>query len=312
MTPKPILSNSDVAAMLSNYQLGQLQDAQPFAKGTVQTNLLITTTQGKLVLKVYLNRPTDSVRFEANLVHYLRQRDFPCAGALRNKQGTWVSLYQDKPLIIFEYIEGQHVDSLNLMQQKHVIDTAARLQIITRNYRPSLRHFRWNYTPELCLRLAQDAAHRLNTTTAHAKLKWFQQQLSALQLSRSLPKGICHCDYDLSNLLFRGDTLAALLDFDDANFTYLAFDLVVLMSWAWPFEGEFDPAAARQIAHEYQQTRPLSELEKRHLFDMQKLHILFDGIWYFARGDADDFYEKGKIEYLADFGRERFYRILFS
>jgi homoserine kinase type II len=304
------LSINDLETVLSNYTLGEVRDVQAFSTGTVQTNLLLTTTQGKFVLKYYTRRSLDSVRFEANLIHYLRQRDFPCAGAFRNRQGTWVSLYDDKPYIIFEYIDGQHMDALNPQQRKHVIETAAQLQTLTRNYRPHLRRYRWNYRPELCLQLAQAEAKRLGTETAYSKLTWFEQQLSGLQLPQSLPKGICHCDYDLSNLLFHGDQLAALLDFDDANYTYLAFDLVVLMSWAWPFEGDFNPAVARQIAQEYQQTRPFSKLEKRHVFDMMKLHILFDGIWYFARGDADNFYEKGKIEYLDSLGREQFYEVV--
>jgi homoserine kinase type II len=292
--------------MLSQYALGTVQDAQPFSTGTVQTNLRVTTTQGQFVLKYYTRRPADSVRFEANLIHYLRQRNFPCAGAFRNKQGAWISFYADKPFIVFEYIEGEHVEQLNTQQRTQVIDTAARLQILTRHYKPTLRRFRWNYTPELCLQLARSEAARLATPTSQAKLKWFEHTLSTLQLPRALPKGICHCDYDLSNLLFRGNQLAALLDFDDANYTYLSFDLIVLMSWAWPFEGDFDPALAREIVQEYQQTRSLSQLEKRHLFDLQKLHILFDGIWYFARGEAGDFYEKGKIEVLDRLGRERY------
>jgi len=52
--------------------------------------------------------------------------------------------------------------------------------------------------------------------------------------------------------------------------------------------------------------RPLDAIEKRHNIDVHKLSILFDCIWYFGRGNAADFYEKRKIEFLNKLGREQY------
>jgi homoserine kinase type II len=305
MAVKTAFSHSDLAQILADYDLGALQHAQSLAGGAVQTNYRLQTTRGEYVLKYYETRPLESVRFEANLIDYIRRVDYPCPAVLKNAHGMGVGIYDQKPYVIFEFAAGQPVQPPNRTQREQIIQMAARLQIITRHYRPRWRAYRWNYSPELCLHLAQTAAAKLGTQTAQDKVHWFEQALANLALPRALPKGICHCDYDYSNILFQGDDLVALLDFDDANYTYLTFDLVNLIdNWAWSFEQPLNLELARQIAQTYHRTRPLSTLEKRHLFDVHQLQILFDGIWFFARGQVEDFYERRKIADLDRLGRE--------
>jgi len=114
-------------------------------------------------------------------------------------------------------------------------------------------------------------------------------------------------------VLFREGQFAALLDFDDANYTFLLFDLVGLIeTWDWPFGSDrLDMMQARIVVQEYVQHRPLSAIEQRHLYDVYKLSVLFDCIWYFGRGDAKDFYEKRKVDFLNAFGRKEFFETLF-
>ena len=111
-------------------------------------------------------------------------------------------------------------------------------------------------------------------------------------------------------MLFRDDLFVALLDFDDANYTYLQFDLVGLIEyWAWPsIDNILDVKKARTVVKEYMQHRSLSLVEQQHLFDVYKLSILFDSVWFFNRGNADDFYEKRKVDALnnlLDIGENR-------
>jgi hypothetical protein len=69
---------------------------------------------------------------------------------------------------------------------------------------------------------------------------------------------------------------------------------------------------ARKIISEYVKYRPLRVVEQKHLFDVFKLSILFDCVWRFARGDAGDFYERRKIEFLNALGRSEFRNRLFA
>jgi hypothetical protein len=56
----------------------------------------------------------------------------------------------------------------------------------------------------------------------------------------------------------------------------------------------------------------MGSLEKRHIFDVYKLSVLIDCLWYFRRGKAEDFFEKRKIDALNNLGREKFFGNLFE
>lgn len=312
MAVKTGFSKDEIIQILSNYRLGEYQDSTPIAAGTVQTNYRLQTTRGKFVFRYYENRSKESVLFESNLIKYLKNRNYPCLAALANKSGKFVGIYNRKPYLIFEFIEGEHVEKPNEDQKNQLIKKAAELQNLTKRYRPAHKKYRWNYSVPLCRELARKAAKKTNTGNLRRKLKWLEAALVKLKLPKSLPKGVCHCDFHFSNVLFKGNKFNALLDFDDANYTFLMFDLVGLIDyWAWPLDGELNFDETGKILREYGKYRPLNNNEKKHLFDVYKLSILFDCVWYFERGDAEDFAEKRKIDYLDNLDRETFYRKFF-
>lgn len=295
--------------------MGEYKSSSPIAKGTVQTNFLLQTTRSRFIFRYYENRSEGSVLFESNLIKYLKNKNYPCPATFANKHGKIVGSYKEKPYAIFEFVEGQHVKNPNENQNKELIKKVAELHNITKNYRPYNKKYRWNYNIELCRELVRKEAKKLDTANSGEKLKWIENELSKLILPEFLPKGICHCDFHFSNVLFKGDRFNALIDFNDANYTFLMFDLVGLIeSAAWRRDKDkalnFDEA--RKTLSEYMEYRPLNNNEKRHLFDLYKLSILFDCVWYFGRGDAIGFYEKRKIEFLNSVGREEFYNKIFG
>jgi len=314
MAVKTPFAPADFVNILAQYALGVFTQAEPILQGTVQTNYFITTTQDKFVFRYYENRSEEAVLFESELLTYLTAQRYPCPAPLQNRQGTTVGMARGKPYVIFEFLAGQPVEHPNDQHKAQLIQKAAELQQLTRDYRSPYRAQRWNYDPALCQTLAHAAATRINTPSGHKKFAWLAQELTRLDLPSTLPKGICHCDFHFSNVLFQGDQFVALLDFDDANETFLQFDLVGLIeSWAWPYTSDqLDLTKARNVVQAYNQHRPLAPIEQTHLYDVYKLSILLDCVWYFGRGDADDFYERRKIDFLNQVGRQRFFSELFS
>jgi homoserine kinase type II len=284
------LSERVFKSILSDYNLGEYISSKLFTIGSVQANHLVRTTKTKLVLRHYQNRSERSVLFECNLLRYLRNRNFRCPAPYRNKNGEFVGIFMGKPYVIFEFMKGRHLRYPNKKQEKELIRKTARLHNITRNYRPRNRRYRWNFDSELCRKLAREKAQELNTPDAREKLKWYEVELSNLNLPKSLPKGVCHCDFHFSNMLFKNGKFNALIDFDDANYTYLTFDLAGLIEplicpseWGARSSLEKGKAApdftkTRELVSAYVRYRPLNHNEKRHLFDVVKLRILIDCI----------------------------------
>lgn len=314
MTVKTPFTPHDFYAILSQYDLGAYTHSEAIVQGTVQTNYFIQTTQGKFVFRYYETRSRESVLFESELLLHLTTHQYPCPVQVKNRQGTYVDLSRNKPYIIFEFIDGQPIEQPSAHHWQQLVQKAAELQTLTKGYRSRYMPYRWNYDSDLCRRLARTEAMRINTQSAHAKLAWLAHVLTTLDFPPSLPKGICHCDFHFSNVLFQGDDLVVLLDFDDANVTFLQFDLVGLIeSWAWPHTADMlDVAKARSVVQAYMTHRPLSLTEKYHLYDVYQLSVLFDCVWYFSRGGASDFKEKRKIEALNSWGRQKFFDELFG
>ena len=308
MTVKTAFTPNDFLAILSQYDLGAYARSEAFQQGTVQTNYFLQTTRGKFVFRYYETRSRESVLFECDLLVHLTKHQYPSPAPAQDTQGRYVGAYRDKPYLILKYLDGQSIEEPNAHQWRQVVQKAAELQKVTHDFRSPYTPYRWNYDSDLCHTLARSEAERINTPGARAKLVWLARELSTLELPPSSAKGVCHCDFHFSNLLFQGDELVALLDFDDANITFLQFDLVGLIEHcAWPHTADLiDAAKARSVVQEYEKHRSLSSLEKRHLYDVYKLSILFDCVWYFERGSAGNFREKNKIEALNDLGRQGF------
>jgi homoserine kinase len=322
MEVKTNFFKKDFIQILSNYDLGEFVNYKPFTTGNVQSNFLIQTTEGKFVFRYYENRSTNSVLFEGNLIKYLKDKNFPCPAPFKNKQGELVGTYKEKPFVIFEFIEGVHIKNPNENQKRELVKRVAELQNITKSYRPQNKKYRWNYSIELCRELARKKVQKLKAKDAKGKLKWLESELTKLNLPKSLPKGICHCDFHFSNILFKNGRFNALLDFDDANYTYKIYDLACLIdpfkfSWNnWNkykmSDQVFNFKESRKMLNEYMKYRPLTNVEKHHLFDVYKLSILIDCIWYFHRRGPEDFYERRKITSLNNLGREKFYKKIFT
>jgi Ser/Thr protein kinase RdoA (MazF antagonist) len=312
MAAKTLLSPTDISEILSDYAIGRYYHSEPISQGSVQTNYLIGTDLSRAVLRLYECRSLESVCFESELLTFLEERAYPSPRQIRNRKGDSIGVFQGKPFILFKWVEGQSVENPTFTHWNQLISKAAELHTLTQGYTSPWAPHRLNYTPEACEYHATEQASKIDTPAGYAKLEWLKRTLTSLHLPASLPQGACHGDFHFSNVFFEGDHFMALLDFDDANITYLLFDLVGLIEyWAWHYTQEkIDMERARGVVQEYHKHRPLSALEYTHLFDVYKLSILFDCVWYFGRNEGDTFYERRKIETLERIGRDAFLRAL--
>lgn len=324
MAVKTVFNKEDFKNILYNYNLGELISVDPILSGTVQTNYLIKTTKEKIILRYYENRIKESVLFEVNLLEYLNEKEYICPSPIKNINGEYTQIYKEKPYVLYKYIEGYHKENSNDEEIKDLIEIVAKLNILTKEYKPLYTEFRDNYDIAFCKRKCEEIALAFNSENVRAKLTWYKEQLEKLKLPKLLTKGVCHCDLNLENVLYKEGQINALIDFDDANYTYLVFDIIRFIDpfkieFAWDTwsnfnsdDNVFDFTKSKEYIKEYIKYRELEDIEKYHLFDVFKLSILIDCLWYFTRGDVQDFYEKRKIEYLDKLGREQFYNYIFK
>lgn len=322
MAVKTEFTVRDIEAMLSGYALGALLEFAPIESGSVQTNYKLRTDSGTYVLRYYENRRFEQVQFELELLKKLQSEGFPCAACIQPVTGG-LCTYRDKPYTVFEFVEGEHIEHPNAAQAEDLIRLIARLGKSTRGLKLPHAEARLTYNKVTLEKLARETAEKLGTDEGFKKLEWYLAELQKLELSETMTTGVCHCDFYFTNILYRGDEVRALLDFDDANETYLFFDIVSFIDFFVPgfnhetwsgFEKDaeiLDFALAKKVLRVFEQVLEIPQTDKKHLYDILKLGILTDCIWYYARGNADDFFERRKISALNKMGREEFYNRLF-
>lgn len=291
MAAKTDFTPNDLRGILADYDLGEFVSFKAFDTGADQTNLRVTTSIRDVVLRYYEKRTHDYAFFEIDLLHYLAEHDYPTAAPIINKQGGYIGEYASKPFALFEFMPGEHSDKPSKYLQ--IAPAIAKLNRITQDYQSKTTPDRPPYTIEYCERQAVISAARIEDHgLSDQRLSWLRNELHGIDLPDSLPKGICHGDANPGNFLYTDGQLSAVLDFDQANYTWLVYDLANLIYWwTWPDKGELDVEATKQLVQAYEQERKLENLELAHIMDALKLVIANGMAWFLDQGDD---YENGK------------------
>jgi homoserine kinase type II len=309
MTVKTHFSPDEFRAILAEYDVGEFQTSQGFEHGADHTNILLSTSTGKYAFRYYEKRSEDYVRFEIDLLHFLDDRSYPCPAPIQRRDSRYFGLHNDKPYALFTFQEGEHDD--RIANYRLVAPALAWLHNLTLGHKPAHTEARTPYGAAYAWSRAQDnATYLVDPSEAQERLRWFRGELATLQLSDDLPKGVCHCDTNRSNFLYKDGKLAAVLDFDQASYTWLLYDVAQMIYWwTWPNKGDIQFDKSRDLVAQYETVRKLSDEEKDRLFDVLKLVHLVGIGW----GLADDSFpnDKRKVVDFNSHGRDKFYDAIF-
>jgi len=308
-------SLSDLGAVLSTYNFGEIISIEELSKGNVQKNILIRTANETVVLKYYKNRKFEYVEFEAKLLEKLYASDYSSPRVHKNNKKELVTKWLGKGIVITEYIEGEHRENLSNNDFEQLVTRIAELHIITENLEIKGSQHRWNYSIDFCKSYLKDNIGSYRKARQLKKKKWAERELDSLDIPRSLPKGIIHSDLHYTNIIFSENRLEAIIDFDDANYSYLIFDMLCLIDSKRKEESFLNEEyfkVSKEVICKYERKRKLQEKEKRSLYDILILSIIIDSFWFYDRNKFPDFKEKNKIDLLRKMGRSEFYDKTFG
>lgn len=155
-----------------------------------------------------------------------------------------------------------------------------------------------------------------NTITASTHPEWGKiaaevgETLKAIPDLRNLPLALIHTDVHEGNLLLTPQNKLYLLDWEDAGLGEAIFDLALVLGWncVYPADNlatklkrkpptryDFDEEYSKTLLYNYQQLRPLSDLETQMLGPA----IQYVLGWFSARDIAREIAEPGVSDGLA-------------
>ncbi|MFO7180144.1 MAG: homoserine kinase [Pseudomonadota bacterium] len=248
------LTLDEARALGTAYGL-EISVIEPLALGSVNSNFRLTTEDGALYFaRLYEEQALAGAEGELRLLQALAAEGVPVAGPLETKDGRSVIEHRGKPFALFPWVEGDWL-CLRRVEEHHcraVGEALARVHLATPRVGPlPVGRFR----PEDMLArldaLPRDASERLAPDVRRIRDRY------AVYVSRrdaALPSGICHGDLFRDNVLFRGDRVAALLDFESVSFGSFVYDVAVTVL-AWCYRDALIPELARALGSGYARVR---------------------------------------------------------
>lgn len=321
MRKKTFYTKNQIIEIVSKYTLGKYLRHKQFSEGNVNSHIRIETDKGIFVLRVYESKEPKEISAEIALLKHLASNDFPCPKPIPHTPNKYILKYAAKYVVMYSFIQGTHIKQPNNYQLGSAARTLATLHNVTADFRlQSLK----SKTPNPI-----DSAHDNIKLAKHVaktqgiditlNLEFLHNRLSHIKTPRNLRKGICHGDPDWNNMLFSGNSLVGLIDFDSAKDDILISDVTSFVGiFCLDAEKEFDYQKARIIIDEYQRIRPLNSIEKKYFYEILELNYIW---WFSHKLTNEEHIKKNSFKLLPEakpfkkldkINREVFYANLFT
>ena len=252
------LDEASVQSILHDYHLGELKNYSAITAGVENTNYFVTCEGGEFVLTIFEKISPQYTFAYLQLMQQL-QNYIPCpAPQLRHDQqllGNW----QNKPLAIVAYLDGEHIDNPSAQHCTEVGTALAKLHTAPITTNTPLHNRRNNDWRESVRHRVMAILEPQQQSLLNAEFNCYQQIDFSL-----LPKGIIHADLFPDNVLFKGSKLSGILDFYDSCYESLLYDVAISVNaWCRTVNGELDQPRSTALLTAYQQIRPWSDIEQQ-------------------------------------------------
>jgi len=293
------MDREEIATVLSLYPVGSIKKISPAIGGLTNDNFFVDTDHGQFFLRRRNPAiPPDSIDFELSLIDHLFAEGFPTAPIIRTSGGTFRIELNGRYWEMYRRLPGEHFKVENLDQVQSAARLLARFHKAAADYpvRPSHivdRNIDLSKARKVIDLFEYEAKRRLwlvGPVVAPMLADFFRSQadvvVDCIKPITDLPKTLIHGDFQPSNILFKGNEAAALLDFGEASLFYRAYDVAKALLRFSTLKPDYqsqmdmdhcmDLIRARAFLEAYQSELPLSETELRALPALLRGTYLYD------------------------------------
>lgn len=216
-----------LARVLSHYGLGQPETVQPVEGGLVDENWIVETGRGRYFLKRHHPARSEPGRVRAQhaLIAHLQRSGFPAPNVLITSARDSLLILEGRVYEVQDYINGDAYDPARHSHLEAAGSTLAHYHNLVEGFAP----------PALCTGELLYSPARLDLFLGRLCESWqveqdpdlasvarelqFEAQRLATRFAGhgELSQRVIHGDYWAGNLLFEGDRVVGLVDYDKAN-----------------------------------------------------------------------------------------------
>lgn len=288
---RPQLSRSEASAIAADFGLGEVVSLKLIAGGEVNYNFLLRTSKGSFVVRVLGQKGAEKkVLLEADVLDFLHAKRFSMQIPLplKNKAGDILGSINGKRYWVYRWIEGVHAP-LNIAKIKALARALAHYHRIMKGYKA--KGLRFERVDVAALERRYAALRRIKPKNDVDRL--MLRNIGLFEACLRMLKGfsfdqnilLTHQDIHATNLLWKGDKLSGILDFENLTMSPRINDLAYVTKSLLFKENEKDALDKRKYSlfvREYCQHNPLSTREKDAILPWLMLYNcrMFD--WFYT------------------------------
>lgn len=265
MAVRTELMQSELAEVAARWRLGAVEEARGLPQGASNTLYALHTTHGAFVLRLSEGRRADEVAFETDLLRHLTAHHYPCVRLEPTTDGAVVGLVRDRFAVVMRRAAGEHVPARRWTPEQawEAGRELGRLHVLGEDFAGLLAN---RYAPpriaggvDALVAEARQAGRDADPELWDA-LPLFESERAALADLPAANEGVIHGDWFPDNLLFVGERLSTVLDFEMACRGPFVLDLATALH-ACCYDDDFVRVRARSFVEGYQSERRLDPYE---------------------------------------------------
>jgi homoserine kinase type II len=262
------LSAADLAALITEYDVGALISAKGIAEGVSNSNWLVETTGcdgagARFILTMYETRvEVADLPFFLGLLDHLAARGSPVPRTIHDRSGAAFRMLGGKAVALIEFLPGISVDVPSPAQARAVGEVLAGLHVDARDFQGTRENAMalraWRQLFDGC---GEEGLRSIDP--ALPELVQGEWEFLAANWPQDFPRTVIHADLFPDNVLLLGERVSGVIDFYFACTDLAAYDLAVThAAWCFGKDGAFLPEIAEALVEGYSARRPLSAAER--------------------------------------------------
>lgn len=251
-----VLTADEIAAALARFGFPAPDRVKPEPKGSVNTNYHVWAGGERFFLRLNEGKTEADVLFEAEVQRYLFDAQFPVPHLHVADDGHPFISLQGKQAMLFGYAPGEEItrEQVGAERCRRVGEQLGRLHDLSAGFTRE----RKNPYGEPRVRgwieeLRPDGG---GDPEVRAALPLLEEELARAAALPGAPRGLVHGDLFIDNVLWIGDRVSFVLDWEMSCVDPFAYDLGVALN-AWAYRDRYEPQLARAVVQGYRSRRRL-------------------------------------------------------
>jgi homoserine kinase type II len=227
-----MLQPLDIAKVLTFYDLGTLQSVVRALHGYVNETAFVQTSKGCFVVRRNHRRHSPEGHYQRHaLIKWLCARNFPAPALIPTREGETLLTLDGRTYEVMECVNGGEFSPGQPGQVANIAKTLARYHLTVRDFASPPEAYTPRYSPQSILSLTELMLERDMMGDLQEPLSWYDRRAAHIRSRtfetsyHTLPHLLIHGDMHRDNLLFSGEAVTALLDFDQATWDARIVDI---------------------------------------------------------------------------------------